>query len=155
MDLYFTSVGLLKAFDSLCREGLWKIMTKFGYPDQFITMVCQFHDGMMASVQDQNGSSTKFPVTNGVKQGCVLAPIIFSIMFSAMLHNAFSKDSIGIGFNYRFDGSIFNLRRLQAKTKISEEIVRDFIFVDDCDLAAGSQANLQHTMNLYSSACMW
>ena len=51
---------------------------------------------------------------NGVKQGCVLAPTLFSIMFSAMLHDAFSKDSTGVGFNYQIDGSLFNLRRLQA-----------------------------------------
>ena len=87
VDLYFTFVDLTKTFDSVCREGLWKIMTKFGCPDKCTTMVHQFHDGVMASVQDQNGSSTKFPVTNGVKQGCVLAPTLFSIMFSAILHN--------------------------------------------------------------------
>ena len=80
---------------------LWQsvtIMAKFGCPDRFITMVRQFHDGMMARVQDQNGSSIKFSVTNGIKQGCVLAPTLFSIMFSAMLRDAFSKDSTGVGF---------------------------------------------------------
>ena len=114
-DLYFTFVDLTKAFDSVSRDGLWKIMAKFGCPEQFITMVRQFHDGMMASVQDQSGASAMFSVTNGVKQGCVLAPTLFSIMFSAMLHDAFRNGSTGISFNYRFDGSLFNLRRLQAK----------------------------------------
>ena len=33
--------------------------------------------------------SDSFPVTNGVKQGCVLASTLFSMMFSAMLTDAF------------------------------------------------------------------
>ena len=64
-----------KAFDSVSREGLSNIMRKLGYSDKFITMVRQFHDGMLARVLDNNGNSSEaFPVTNGIKQGCVLDP---------------------------------------------------------------------------------
>ena len=48
MDLYMTFFDLIKAFDTVSREGLWKIMAKFGYPTMFIAMVRQFHDGMLA-----------------------------------------------------------------------------------------------------------
>ena len=47
------------------------------------------YDGMQARVQDNDETSEPFPVTNGVKQGCVLAPSLFSLMFSAMLTDAF------------------------------------------------------------------
>jgi len=36
-------------------------------------------------------TSEAFPVKNGVKQGCVLAPTLFSIVFAAMLTNAFQN----------------------------------------------------------------
>ena len=48
-------------------------MAKFGCPAKFIAMVRQFHDGMLARVQNDGEFSDPFPVTNGVKQGCVLA----------------------------------------------------------------------------------
>ena len=89
MDLYMTFVHLTKAFDKVRREGLWKIMAKFGCPAKFIAMVRQFHDGMLAKVQNKGEFSDLFPVTNGVKQGCVLASTLFSMMFSAMLTDAF------------------------------------------------------------------
>ena len=73
-QLYTTFVDLTKAFDTVSRDGLWRIMKKFGCPEQFIKMVRQFHDGMLARVQDDGNFSDPFPVTNGVKQGCVLAP---------------------------------------------------------------------------------
>ena len=47
-DLYMTFVDLTKAFDTASREGLCKIMSKFGCPDRFVKIVRQFHDGMMA-----------------------------------------------------------------------------------------------------------
>ena len=47
-DLYMTFVDLTKAFDTVSREGLWKIMAKFGCPTKFIAMVRQFHEGMLS-----------------------------------------------------------------------------------------------------------
>ncbi|BHF75263.1 hypothetical protein SprV_0501835900 [Sparganum proliferum] len=65
--LYSTFVVLTKAFDTVNREGLWKIMQKFGCPRRFIQMVRQLHDGMMARVTDNGAVSEAFAVTNGVK----------------------------------------------------------------------------------------
>ena len=67
VDLYMTFVDLIKAFDTVSRDGLWKIMVKFGCPPRFIAKVRQFHDGMQARVQN-----------DGVKQGCVMAPTLFT-----------------------------------------------------------------------------
>nr|VZI23149.1 unnamed protein product [Spirometra erinaceieuropaei] len=93
--LYSTSVDLTKAFDTVNREGLWKIMQKFGCPERFTQMVRQLHDGMMARVTDNGAVSEAFAVTNGVKQGCVLAPTLFSLMFSAMLMDAYRDERPG------------------------------------------------------------
>nr|VZI39374.1 unnamed protein product [Spirometra erinaceieuropaei] len=81
--LYSTFVDLTKAFDTVNREGLWKIMQKFGCPERFTQMVRQLHDGMMARVTDNGAVSEAFAVTNGVKQGCALAPTLFSLITTA------------------------------------------------------------------------
>ena len=51
MDLYMTFVDLTKAFDTVSREGLWKIMAKLDCPTKFIATVRQFNDGMLARVK--------------------------------------------------------------------------------------------------------
>ena len=91
VDQYMTFDDLTKAkaFDTVRRDGLWKIMAKFGCPPRFKAMVRQFHDGMQARVQNDGEFSEPFEVTNGVKQGCVMAPTLFSMMFSVMLMDAF------------------------------------------------------------------
>ena len=58
--LYMTFIALTKAFDTVSREGLWKIIPKFGYPDRFVKIVRQFHDGMMARVLDDGNASDLF-----------------------------------------------------------------------------------------------
>ena len=153
-DLYTTFVDLTKAFDTVSREGLWKIMGKFGCPDKFISMVRQFHDGMHARVLDDGDSSNVLPVTNGVKQGCVLAPTLFSMVFAAMLSDAFSdNDMSSIKIRFRTDGKLFNHRNLHAITKVGEDSVCDLLFADDCALNAATKDHMQQNMNSFSTAC--
>ena len=62
-DLYSTYVDLTKAFDTLSRDGLWKIMANYGCPQKFITIVWQLHDSMLARVQDNGEISQPFQVS--------------------------------------------------------------------------------------------
>ena len=78
-DLYLLFIDPTKAFDTISRPGLWSILSKLGCPPKFISMVRSLHDGMMARVIENGDVSDPFPVTNGVKQGCVLAPTLFSL----------------------------------------------------------------------------
>ena len=151
--LYMTFVDLTKAFDTVSREGRWKIMAKFGCPAKFIAMVRQFHDGLLARVQNDGGFSESFPVTNGVKQGCVLVSTLFSMMFSAMLTNAFQDGDNGIPIRYRFDGKLFNLRWLQAKSKEQTHVLDEFLFADDIAKGAPTEEKMQKGVDRVSDSC--
>ena len=97
---------------------------------------------------------SRFAVTNGVKQGCVLAPTLFSMMFSAMLIEDYKDTSYGVDLKYIFDGGgLLNQARLKAKTKVHSLSARDFLFADDCALNAKSEEDMQASMNLFSNAC--
>nr|VZI45405.1 unnamed protein product [Spirometra erinaceieuropaei] len=151
--LYSTFVDLTKAFDTVNREGLWKIMQKFGCPERFTQMVRQLHDGMMARVTDNGAVSEAFAVTNGVKQGCVLAPTLFSLMFSAMLMDAYRDERPGIRIAYRTDGHLLNQRRMHFQSLVSTTTVHELLFADDCALNTTSEEEMQRSMDLFSAAC--
>ena len=74
-------------------------------------------------------------------------------MFSVMLTDAFRDTDVGIGINYCTDGSVFNLRRLQVKTKVISDTVNDFLFANDCTLNAASEADMQHSIDKFAKAC--
>ena len=151
--LFITFVDLTKAFDTVNRDALWKIMSKFGCPDKFVNMVRLFHDGMQARVKDDGQFSEPFPVTNGVKQGCVLAPTLFSMLFSAMLTDAFADEDVGIELRSRTDGGFYKPQRLKADTKVMLDMLRDLLFADDCALCASSEREMQNMVDLFSKAC--
>ena len=67
-------------------------------------MVRQFHNGIHAHVQNVGALPEPFQETNGVKQGCVVEPILFIMMFSAMLMDAFQDRDTGLSIRYHFDG---------------------------------------------------
>ena len=82
-------------------------------------------------------------MTNGVKQGCVLAPTLFSMIFSAMLTAAFQDGNNGIPIRYRFDRKLFSLRRFQAKSKVQTEVLDEFLFADDMAKGAPTEEKMQ------------
>ena len=80
--------------------------------------------------------SKSFGVNTGVKQGCVRAPVIFNLFLVAVTlvfrHNISATD--GVRIKYRLDGSLFNIRRLQAVTKVTNDTIFDLQHADDAAL---------------------
>ena len=116
-------------------------------------MVRQFRDGILARVQNDSEFSDPNHVKNCVKQGCVLAPTLFSMMFSAMLTAAFQDGDNGIPIKYRFAGKFFNLRRLQAKSKVQTEVPDEFLFADDMAKGAPTEEKMQKGVDQVCNSC--
>ena len=85
-----TFIDLTKAFDSVHREGHWRILKNIGCPDKFVSIVRSFHDGMLSFIKEKS-----FYISHGTKQGCVLAPQLFSIFFAMLLLVAFKDRDLG------------------------------------------------------------
>ena len=152
--LYVTFVDLTKAFDTVSRNGLWQILERLGCPPKFLSMVMQLHEDQRGQVRKSNDLSEPFTIFNGVKQGCVLAPTLFTIFFSMMLQRATEDlgDEDGIYIRYRTDDSLFNLRRLQAHTKTLEQLIRQLLFADDAALVAHTETALQRVTSCFAEA---
>ena len=79
-------VDLAKAYDSVDRVLLWEILARFGVPPRMIKVIRMSHDGMRARVQLDDGDfSAWFNVCQGLRQGCVLSPLLFNIFFAAVI----------------------------------------------------------------------
>ena len=58
----------------------------------------------------------------------------------------------GVYVRFRHDGSIFDLRRLSAKTKTLNSLIQEALFADDCALMAHKPGDLQAMLNSFSDA---
>ena len=108
-------------------------------PPKLLSMIMSFHQDMSGTVQFDGSCSEPFPVRNGVKQGCVLAPTLFGIFFSLLLNHAFRESDDDIFLHSRSDGGLFNLARLRAKTKVRRVHIRELLFAGDAALTAHTE----------------
>ena len=96
IPLYMCFIDLQKAYDSVDRELLWVVLARFGVPEKMLTVIRQFHEGMRARVRTDDGEHSEwFDVTQGLRQGCVLSPLLFNVFFAAAIHAVlvrFSED---------------------------------------------------------------
>ena len=114
IGLYLIFFDLTKAFDTVSREALWKLLERYGCPPKFINLIRLFHDHIRGQVVLGKSTSKFVPISNGVKQGCVLAPSLFGIFLTAVIQEAYKDRDEGIYIRYRTDGKLFNIARLRA-----------------------------------------
>lgn len=84
-------IDLTHAYISLPRTLVWKAIARFGVPQQMISVIRQFHDGMRAYTRDDVECSGWFPVEHSLRQGCVLTPLLFNILFAAVINLALTR----------------------------------------------------------------
>ena len=122
-------------------------------PPKLHSLLQSFHTDMKGTVLFNGNCSEPFDISNGVKQGCVLAPTLFGIFFALVLKHAFGDSTEGVYLRTRSDGKLFNISRLRAKTKVRDVLIRDLLFADDAAVATHNEDELQTLMNRFSSAC--
>uniref|UniRef100_K7DZQ5 Reverse transcriptase domain-containing protein n=1 Tax=Monodelphis domestica TaxID=13616 RepID=K7DZQ5_MONDO len=151
LSLYMVFIDLTKAFNTVNRDALWVILSKFGCPAKFVKLIQLFHVDMTGEVLSGGETSDRFNISKGVKQGCVLALVLFNLSFTQVLQHAVMDLDLGVYIKYRLDGSLFDLRRLTAKTKTTERLILEALFTDDCALMAHQENHLQTIVDRFST----
>ncbi|XP_052238523.1 uncharacterized protein LOC127849810 [Dreissena polymorpha] len=78
-SLYVVFVYFEKAFDRLHRDSLWKILRHYGIPQKLVNVIRSLYENFECRVIHNNQVTEPFKVETGVKQGCILLPLLFSM----------------------------------------------------------------------------
>nr|VZI22450.1 unnamed protein product [Spirometra erinaceieuropaei] len=90
-------IDFASAFDYVHRESLWRIMALDGVPAKIIAMIKAYYRSTTARVLFRNNISQPFGIQSGVRQGCILSPILFNYAIGWILGRAL-RESYGIEF---------------------------------------------------------
>ena len=76
-SLYINFVDYEKAFDSVNRKSLWRLLRLYGVPEKITNIIRNSYEGMTCRVIHGNQVTDAFQVKIGVRQGCLLSPFLF------------------------------------------------------------------------------
>ena len=151
-NMYIAFVDFTKAFDTVNRELLYKILGKFGCPPKFIRMIKKLYSNVHARLIVDGELTEPFEYNSGVKQGCKLAPTLYGIYAAALLWLAYKTfgHQHTIKVRFRYDGNLFDLRRLKSKSKIFMKYIREAQYADDIAIFSDSSTGMQLLLSAYN-----
>ena len=94
--LYLLFVDYEKAFDSISRDCIWAEMKNIGVPDKIISLIRSSYDGFKCRVLHYGELSEPFMTLSGVRQGCLLSPLLFLLVMDAVARRATNNKPRGI-----------------------------------------------------------
>ena len=94
-----TFIDFKKAFDSVNREAMWKILRSYGIPVKIVNIIKCLYDGSSSVVRVDGILSKEFQVNTGVLQGDTLAPFLFIIVLDFILQ----KTPVAAGLQIKQD----------------------------------------------------
>ena len=77
--LIINFIDFQKAFDSVDHKALWRIMELYGIPVKIIDLIKNLYENSTCTALVNGKRTDPFPVNTGVRQGCILSPILFCI----------------------------------------------------------------------------
>jgi len=73
-------IDFKKAYDSIKREKLYSILTRFEIPKKLVQLVKMCLSDPISRVWIGNIMSDSFKIRNGLKQGDALSPLVFNFV---------------------------------------------------------------------------
>ena len=78
-------VDFRKAFDSIHRPSMWKLLKLYGLPNKIIALIKTMFEGSESCVRVGQEHTDFFEITTGVRQGDVLSPLLFNIVIDYII----------------------------------------------------------------------
>ena len=89
--LYLCFVDYQKAFDKVKHDKLAEVMEKAGVPEMERRLIINLYWRQHAVVRWDGEVSKEVRVERGVRQGCVISPLLFNLYSEFMIKEAMKK----------------------------------------------------------------
>src|SRR6478609_8114974 len=125
-NVYICFVDFEKEFDRVNWEKMMKVLQSIGVDWRNRRMISELYMNQEAVVRIAGGESDSGIIGRGVRQGCPLSPLVFSIYAEMMMKEALENVEEGI--------------------RVGGELIKDIKYADDQGKVANTEAGLQSLM---------
>ena len=128
--LYLCFIDFSKAFDSINHAHLIKKLCMYGIQGNLLNIISSLYSKVKSCVKGSNELTDLFSCSRGVRQGCLLSPLLFALFLND-LDNKISDSSAGVN--------------------IGEKTIHTLLYADDLVLLANSPKDMQLQLNLLNT----
>ena len=132
MFIYGCFVDFSKAFDSISREKLFKKLRDYGITGKVYNVILNLYNNDRACVRVGDKMTEEFEIERGVRQGCILSPLLFNIFMADVSKRLGEENGVYLDKD--------------AKTSA-------MIWADDIILLSETEKGLQDLLNKLSEYC--
>ena len=157
---YCCFLDIRKAYDTVWREGLWKKLEAIGVHEKLMKVIVNTYTNVKSRVIVNDKLSDWFDIGIGLRQGCVLSPLLFLIFINDLIREL-NDSNLGVDIG---EGKLSNLafaddialvansaRDLQKLVKIAERYARKWNFAFNtkkCKVLVFNHKGAQPTVTL-------
>ena len=139
-----TFIDFKKAFDTIHRGKMIKILKAYGIPDIIVHAIEDTYQGTKAKVITSDGDTDEFDILAGVLQGDTLAPYLFIIVLDYCLRSAIEGKEERLGFTIR----------PRRSRRVGPVNITDLDFADDIALLSDTAAQAQELLRNVENAAL-
>ena len=117
-------------FDRVDRAKLWITLQTYGVPQHLISLCQSIYANSQCAVRTSTGTSDNFHIHSGVRQGCVLSPLLF----------------------ITYIDHICKVAKTTEENNLKDNL-NELLFADDQALVASSEEELQRQIDRLHQTC--
>lgn len=125
-SIFICFLDASKAFDRLNHDKLFNKLRTAGVPKYIVRILSYWYAQQTMQVKWDNCLSAPFHISNGVRQGSILSPILFNFYMNDLSHK---------------------LRSCKTGCMVGSTVINHLMYADDCVIFSPSSAGLQQLLN--------
>lgn len=151
--LYLAFLDISKAYDSVPREALFRILEqRYGVDERAMRLLRALYKDTQGQVRVGTATSAPFTIDTGVRQGCIISPLLFSVYLDFLLRSSQAEcRALGIEWEYARDTVARAQAAVQDRTWVRcplRLIITMILYADDMVVWADSAAKLQQMVTI-------
>ena len=132
LSTYTAFIDFKKAYDYINRSKLWHRLQAIGISGKMLLAIQSIYNSVSSCVRVNSHKTDWFEVNCGLRQGCILSPLLFNIFIN--------------------DLAVY-LKSLNIGIQIDDDNVCILLYADDIVLLADNEQNLQTLLNSLNDWC--
>lgn len=126
-DVYVCFIDYSKAFDKVKHNKMITVLQDSGIDGKDLRIIKNLYWNQSAHIKINNEKTEEVKILRGVRQGCILSPLIFNLYSEAIFQEA--------------------LEHIEAGILLNGELINNFRYADDTVIFASTAHGLQLLMN--------